>query len=81
MDLSQRQGNTGNDLMGMAWDEMALVPVVTPSVVFTALEVYNNAGRCGSVEIELYTGISELSFSTVLYFHYIPFSTEYPCHR
>ena len=46
----------------MAWDEMALVPVLTSSVVFTALEVYDNTFRCGAVEIELYTGISKETF-------------------
>ena len=42
----------------MAWDEMALIPVVTSSVLLTALEVYTNHRWC-AVEIELYTGNSK----------------------
>ena len=62
MDLSRRQGKKGHGLAGMAWDEMSLVPVVTSSVNFTALEVYFNL-RCGAIGIELYTGRSKNAFN------------------
>ena len=64
MDLSNRQGNGGNDLTGMVWDELALVPVVTSTVIFTALEVYIN-NRCGAVEIELYSGSSKYALRSI----------------
>ena len=51
MDLSDRSGRDGSDMAGMAWDEIALVPVVTSSVCFTAIKVYKNK------EVELYIGI------------------------
>ena len=64
MHLSKRQGENGKDLTGMAWDEMALVPVMTSIVIFTAIDVYNNQ-RCGATEIELYTGMSNGWFVSV----------------
>ena len=69
MNLTRRQGRNGNDLKGMAWDEMALVPVVTTSIVFTALEVYSNRYRCGARDIELYIGISKPHLSHISLFH------------
>ena len=58
MNLARRQGSDGDDLVGMAWDEMALPSVVTSNVIVTALEVYNNL-RGGALEIELYSGRSK----------------------
>ena len=58
MHLSRRQGIHGNDIAGMAWDEMVLESVVTSTVNLTVLNVYNNQ-RGGAIEIELYTGRSK----------------------
>ena len=58
MSLSRRQGRLGTNLKGMAWDEMALAPLETSSIIFNATEVYRN-GRNGFIEIEIYTGTSQ----------------------
>ena len=56
MDLSDRSGRDASDMAGMAWDEIALVLVVTSSVCFTAIKVYKN-NRCRALKVELYIGI------------------------
>ena len=59
MDLSRRQGGGGGlDLSGMAWDEMALEPVLTSIVRFIIIEAYNDQ-QGGALEMELYTGSSK----------------------
>ena len=66
MNLARRLGGDGDDLAGMAWDEMVLPSVVTFTVTFTAVEVYNNL-RGGALKIELYTGKSKQMISSLLY--------------
>ena len=62
MELSRRQGGVGGlDLAGMAWDEMVLESVLTSSVLFTVIEIYND-NQGGALEMELYTGSSKQCF-------------------
>ena len=58
VNLARRVGIDGDDVRGMAWDEVPLPSVVTSTVKITGTGVYLDL-RCGVREIEFYTGTSE----------------------
>ena len=59
--LVMRTSDIYTSYAGQAWDEFMLDHIRTSSIRITVIEVYTSDNN-GFIELEFYTGMSELSF-------------------